>query len=173
VDGGGAVGVEATMKRVAFEKPQCGDCVIFRVMGLSGERGLSAFLPPADEEADAAWEEKVASGEERVALSFSPRWETATFPNVGGRARALQLIQRYTYTLGDAPAEFVKVASSRGLIRSIKNLRDKMGKSDGPAFLVVNDDVSDRANAWELNQVDVVLGGWMEETWPQKMCWEL
>lgn len=170
VSGGeGQLGVDALMKRVAFEKPRCGDCVVSRVLALSGPRGLAAFLPPADAEVDAAWGAKVARGEERVALSYAPRWEAALFPNVGGRARALQLIQRYTYTLGDSPAEFIKVASSRGLARSITRLRGMMGTSDGPAFLVVNDDVSDRASAWELNQIDMVLGGWMEETWSQKV----
>ncbi|KZP14786.1 hypothetical protein FIBSPDRAFT_959374 [Athelia psychrophila] len=170
---GGEVGVEATMKRIAFEKPRCGDCVVSRVLALSGPRGLSAFLPPADPEADAAWTATVARGEAAVALSLAPRWEHASFPSVGGRARALQLLQRYTHTLGDSPAEFIKVASARGLIRSLKNLETRMARGgDAPAFLVVNDDVSDRANAWELGQIDMNLSGWMEQTWPQKMCWE-
>ncbi|KAF7981941.1 hypothetical protein HWV62_30723 [Athelia sp. TMB] len=171
--GPGPVSVEDTMKRVAFEKPQCGDCVVSRLLALSGPRGLSAFLPPARPEADAAWEAALARGEVHVALDAAPRWADARFANEGGRARALQLLQRYAYSLGDSPAEFVKVASARGLARSLKSLRGRMAGADAPAFLVMNDDVNDRASVGEVEGVTRMLGGWMEEMWPQKMCWEL
>ncbi|KAF7969529.1 hypothetical protein HWV62_26969, partial [Athelia sp. TMB] len=166
--GPGPVSVEETMKRVAFERPQCGDCVISRLLALSGPRGLSAFLPPARPAADAQWEAALARGEVRVALDSAPRWADARFPNEGGRARALQLLQRYAYSLGDSPAEFVKVASVRGLARSLKSLRGRMAGADAPAFLVMNDDVNDRASVGEVEGVTRMLGGWMEEMWPQK-----
>ena len=37
---------EDLLKRVAFEQPRCGDCLMAGLLRASGERGFEAFLPP-------------------------------------------------------------------------------------------------------------------------------
>lgn len=39
----------------------------------------------------------------------------------------------------------------------------------GPAFVVLNDDVPDRAGSGELNMIDAEMRGWMEEMWGDKV----
>lgn len=96
-EGAAGVGVQATMRRVAFEKPKCGDCVIARLLAKSGERGLEAFLPPPGAGPASA------AGGAGVALSMAKTWQDAVYENVGGRARALSLLQRYSYVIGASP----------------------------------------------------------------------
>lgn len=87
----GMVWVEDAFKRIAFEKPQCGDCIISSLLGASGTSGFSAFLPGPSAKLPA---------KEPVALSMVADWKDATFDALGGRTRAVQLLQRYSYVLG-------------------------------------------------------------------------
>jgi hypothetical protein len=87
---------EDIFKRVAFEKPQCGDCIIMGLLGASGTAGFSGFLPAP----------KLSSSiysEERVTLSMSKNWRSARYDMIGGRARAVSLLQRYSYVIGQLP----------------------------------------------------------------------
>ena len=94
---GVGVGVQGVFKRVAFEKPKCGDCIISSLLGASGLQGLSAFLP------DPSLESRPS---ERVALSFEKSWAGAGYDARGGRARAVALLQRYSYVLGQRVSSF-------------------------------------------------------------------
>jgi hypothetical protein len=89
--GGDMVSVQVTFKRLSFEKPQCGDCIISSLLGASGRTGLSAFLPPSSPSPRRS---------NRVALSMSKNWRDAEYDSNGGRARAVSLLQRYSYVLG-------------------------------------------------------------------------
>ena len=85
------ISVENTFKRIAFEKPQCGDCIVQSLLGMSGKMGFSSFLPP------------VSSSDgftDRVALDLSKSWADGHFDGTGGRTRAISLLQRYSYSLG-------------------------------------------------------------------------
>jgi hypothetical protein len=85
------VSVQDVFKRVSFEKPTCGDCIISSLLRASGRKGLSAFLPPPSQNTQLS---------ERVALSMSKNWTDAEYDTRGGRARAISLLQRYSYVLG-------------------------------------------------------------------------
>lgn len=80
--------------RIAFEEPRCGDCVISLLLGLSGEKGLNAFLPDGDAG------RKVYEGGE--VLSRVKIWKEAGYAVDAGRsmARSIGLIQRYSYMIG-------------------------------------------------------------------------
>lgn len=43
---------ENVLRRVAYEQPRCGDCIIVQLVAKSGKLGLDAFLPPAELGAD-------------------------------------------------------------------------------------------------------------------------
>lgn len=71
------VSVDATFKRIAFEKPQCGDCLISLLVGQSGEKGLEAFLPPASSESSSTTGER---GVEAQAIALDGRkWSEQDF----------------------------------------------------------------------------------------------
>jgi hypothetical protein len=50
-----------TLKRIAFEQPHCGDCLIVKLLGDSGEKGLEAFLPERTESESSKVTERVAA----------------------------------------------------------------------------------------------------------------
>ena len=85
----------------------------------------------------------------------------------GGRARAVALLQRFSYVLGqwpsdpfllffffsgplpsvglgDSPAEMVGIPNSYAMCRNLGQLFTAIKGPDGPAFVVRNDDSSDR-----------------------------
>lgn len=163
ISNGGDVSVQDMFKRIAFEKPQCGDCVISILLGASGLTGMSAFLPQSYLNTRPS---------ERVALSMSKNWTDAEYDTRGGRARAISLLQRYSYVLGDSPAELIAVLNSNALRRQLDTLRSAMQRLDGPAFVVINDDISDHASPKDAYTMDELILEWMEKFWPKKMCWE-
>lgn len=162
-DEGDKVSVQEIFKRISFEKPHCGDCIISSLLGASGRRGLSAFLPQPSSNPHPS---------ERVALSMSKKWTDAEYDTRGGRARAISLLQRYSYVLGDSPAEMVAVSSSRAMRRRLDALLAGIRGPDRPAFVVLNDDLPDRASTKEADTMDQLMQQWMKTLWPEKMCWE-
>ena len=92
------VSVQDVFRRISFEKPTCGDCIISSLLRASGRKGLSAFLPPPSQSIQLS---------ERVALSMSKNWTGAEYDARGGRARAISLLQRYSYVLGQICFVFI------------------------------------------------------------------
>lgn len=96
---------EELLKRVAFDKIKCGDCLIGALLAQSGERGLEAFLP-----------EKTTQGpiskiytRQHVALigGWDKHWQATEFAvrkvvpkGWNRRDFAVRLIQRYTFSFG-------------------------------------------------------------------------
>jgi len=162
-DEGDTVPVQDIFKRISFEKPDCGDCIISSLLSASGRRGLSAFLPQPSSSPHLS---------ERVALSMSKKWTDAEYDTRGGRTRAISLLQRYSYVLGDSPAEMIAVSNSRAMRRRLSALLTAIRGPDRPAFIVLNDDLPDRASAKEAGTIDQLTQQWMNTLWPEKMCWE-
>ncbi|KAJ7638322.1 hypothetical protein FB45DRAFT_399046 [Roridomyces roridus] len=138
-------------RRVAFEKPDCGDCLIAHLINKSGPHGLAAFLPPA------------ATTESSVALEpdLSKRWQDARFPSGMDRARAVNLIHRYSYAVGSTPIQFLALRRSG----DVKRLP---GTSSPVALLAVNDDLR---NPQSTNQTDAAMGAWYRERWGDVRGW--
>lgn len=86
-----SISVENTLKRIAFEKPQCGDCIIQSLLGTSGKIGFLSFLPPPSSSDGFTGP---------VALDISNNWADGRYDGMGGRTRAISLLQRYSYSLG-------------------------------------------------------------------------
>ncbi|KAJ7130767.1 hypothetical protein C8R43DRAFT_1024938 [Mycena crocata] len=139
-------------RRVAFEMPECGDCLIAHLVGRSGPQGLSAFLPP-----------KSASAREppRQGPPLAKRWQDAEFASGVGRGVAVDLIQRYTYVVGSSPMQFMELRR-RGDTRLLPN------ETSPVAFLAVNDDIRDDDT---LAQMDVVIRKWYALRWGNIRGW--
>ncbi|GAA5902129.1 hypothetical protein JCM6882_006708 [Rhodosporidiobolus microsporus] len=155
------------LKRIAFEQPECGDCLIVHLLAKSGEQGLEAFLPAKGEEAD---------GEELEALTVATSgtaWQDVSFSplksSLSRRQQALSLIQRYSYSIGSSPLAFLSVTSGGD------KLSDKLAaltsRADGPAFLALNDDIGTTKED-ELRDIDERMKRWFGETWTTPSEWE-
>ncbi|KAJ6612140.1 hypothetical protein B0H10DRAFT_326345 [Mycena sp. CBHHK59/15] len=81
-------------KRVAFERPACGDCLIAHLVRASGPHGLGAFLPPPPPPAN-------AMPTPLPKPTLKKQWQNATFLSGMGREFAVNSIQRYSYVVGE------------------------------------------------------------------------
>lgn len=80
----GDVEVSSVMKRVAFERPTCGDCMIVQLVASSGKAGLEAFLPGEESKGlDVASNEVTAIGLEK-------EWRTVEFASKSASPRSLR-----------------------------------------------------------------------------------
>jgi hypothetical protein len=94
------------MKRVAFERIKCGDCLIAALLARSGDRGFEAFLPEASKHSNPS----TLDTQHTVPLigGWNKTWEGTEFSlnkvvskDWNRRDFAVRLIQRYTYTFGE------------------------------------------------------------------------
>ncbi|GAA5842285.1 hypothetical protein JCM9279_005333 [Rhodotorula babjevae] len=176
----GASSVASTFRRIAFDKPQCGDCIIALLVGKSGEAGLEAFLPPVSEGDSASVEGTAAEEEEHVELDVQAvglegtDWRTIDFSRwpereekgarASLRARCAALIHRYSYSLGSSPAVFESIRHGGSLLSA------QLDKVD-TAFVALNDDVMGVSPS-SMRDVDERLEKWFERTWPTPSPWE-
>lgn len=92
-------------KRMAFENPQCGDCLIVALLGTSGSTGLNAFLP---EEGTSESSKPLTTvppmlgdlGKEWQAVDYSLQTVLRHEP-YSARDVSVRLIQRYSYVMGE------------------------------------------------------------------------
>ena len=135
----GETNAYVALKRLAFEHPQCGDCVVIGLLAKSGTRGLEAFLPPPATAARPAVDPKSVPAAVAVGLN-SGAWAGAAFagpPLSAGMARltAVRLISRYAYAVGETDSRFV---SDKGSEASLRRMLDNVD-ADEPTFLALNE----------------------------------
>ncbi|GAA5831794.1 hypothetical protein JCM11251_003886 [Rhodosporidiobolus azoricus] len=157
---------DALLKRVAFERPECGDCLIVHLLSKSGDKGLEAFLPKDGPAGGQAELEVVTVGTSRT------KWEDVEYlaPEsvLSRRQQALSLIQRYAYALGSSPLAFLSITSASKLTEKLNALTSRV---DGPAFLALNDDIGTTEED-ELREIDQHMKRWFNETWPVPSVFE-
>ncbi|KAK7061226.1 hypothetical protein R3P38DRAFT_2828276 [Favolaschia claudopus] len=135
---------------VAFEQPDCGDCLIAHLIGKSGPVGLSAFLPLPNAP-------KVASP---PPSSLANTWQNATFPSGMGRTYAVNLIQRYAYVVGNSSMGFLA-------LRRLYDSSRLPNVTTPIAFYAVNDDLqTDQVESLQKN-----MQRWYEEHWGNVRGW--
>ncbi|GAA5932899.1 hypothetical protein JCM1841_005189 [Sporobolomyces salmonicolor] len=178
IERGGDVSVQEIFRRVAFERPQCGDCVIALLVGRSGEKGLEAFVPPPSEEGDADDEEEKEPPEVNAVGMSGTKWSEVEFdtslPAQQGsrRRRATSLIHRYAYTIGTSPASFKSIRyGGASLTSGLDALSSPAGTDRRPAFVALNDDVAGTTSR-VTEDVDRRMGDWFRTTWPDATRWE-
>lgn len=174
------IDAEYMFTHLAFAQPQCGDCMIKALISASGDRGLSAVLPHAEQ--TILPEERRHRRWERTEpiLPLTDHWQYANFsahsiirplqdqwrgthqePNgrVSLRQWCIKLLSRYAYVLGGTEWEFE-------LIQNLEDLEKAIAKVDTPqgepaALVCFNDDQPDDAP----DGVRERFGGWMEGKW--------
>ncbi|KAJ7091977.1 hypothetical protein B0H15DRAFT_948172 [Mycena belliarum] len=140
-------------RRLAVEKPHCGDAVIVALTDAS-PHGLSIFLPPHTSSVPVA----VPAILPLIMPSSSP-----PLPE-NPRGFAVRLIHRYAYTIADTPAAFFGVETAEQGRMYLSWLHADL------ALLCVNDDLYD--DAMNLTQGDAMLREWFGNKWPDRLAYE-
>ncbi|KAM0756536.1 hypothetical protein T439DRAFT_309018 [Meredithblackwellia eburnea MCA 4105] len=162
-------------RRVAFEHPTCGDCLIVQLLNRA-PKGLDAFLPSESPSSSSNSGSSPSSSTNVEAIGLTQTFADANFtlpvlpPQLTIRDRCIALIQRYSYVLGDSPSKFIGVRSQWALSSTFRSM--DLGNTM-PAFLAVNDDLPASAREVALKGVNAVFKEWYDSHLPFKSRWEL
>lgn len=157
-------------KRVAFEQPSCGDCMILLLVKASGPSGLEAFLPPPGAPS-------IAEHPPFVPLSLEKDFNEIDFVALAKemghahlRERAVRMIARYGYSLGESVSTFVLMKGKKTLLPQLSKLNKDFARSHGlskvtvvePALLTLNDDLNSQLVS---DSVEPLLKDFFEAVW--------
>lgn len=105
----GDVTSQTLFKRMAFDRPECGDCAIAAILSYS-HKGLEPFLPASHgAAASSPFETKHATTPPPLPGSWEKSWEATDFTISGIlgdsgwnlREYTVRLLQRYSYVIGE------------------------------------------------------------------------
>ncbi len=166
-------------RMVAFELPDCGDCILASIVGRSGSVGLSAALPPKNavfpgKKAATPAEKQVphlplqryfgarSTGRKNSKKpDFSAQAVAASLGWSGESKRAFanRLLMRYSYVLGHSRTEFLMAGNEP------KGMATRLAEVDAEpdlALMCINDDIKDH----EHNKDPDTVHKWFEARWP-------
>lgn len=175
-----SISTNEIFKRVAFENYQCGDCAILLLLSANdGRPGLSNFLPDkptsSSTQKDQPPLEALGLEKDYHSIDFAP---FSPSPTSNIRQRALRLIQRYSYTVGESSAQFISMRGHLSLIKVLSPLNVNFAAALGepvpkdlpPTFLTINDDVA--AGLVDKKKLATVLHQFFNSVWFIKAPWE-
>ncbi|KDQ61660.1 hypothetical protein JAAARDRAFT_518082 [Jaapia argillacea MUCL 33604] len=157
-------------KRIAFEKPECGDCVLNALTRNSGELGLSAFLP---QKGRTVWPSRWGSAPSTLPLN--KKWreadfrlqsvlsEAPRFMTIDVREWTMQLLYRYRFVIGGTQTTLLRLNDMQTAKSSLWHL-----DHETPPLLCMNDDVSPAYQGGVYS----VLRQWQQKRWGQSATWE-
>ncbi|TFK86284.1 hypothetical protein K466DRAFT_493131 [Polyporus arcularius HHB13444] len=169
---GGPPTASEVFKEIAFNKPQCGDCMIVSLVKASGSLGLSAFLPHPERMSPSS-EEPVP--DESLTIPHLPLvddWHNGQFalrdvmkyaPETNVREWTMRLLQRYRYVVGGTSSMFERMLN----LQQVRGMLAAIDRNEELALLCINDDVT-RDDA----AVGVVFRRWQEKRWGHPAAWE-
>ncbi|KZV65257.1 hypothetical protein PENSPDRAFT_756655 [Peniophora sp. CONT] len=159
-------------KHIAFVRPECGDCIINRLVQNSGRRGLSAVLPKSQRTFATTTMGPISETLPRV-----PSWDLGAFALsdvlthgssfgrvVDVRAWTLRMLNRYRFVLADSNYIFARLNNEENAHSQLDGL---LGHEK--AFACVNDDVGSDE---EAVAVEGVMREWQELRWGTPAGWE-
>ncbi|WWC59711.1 uncharacterized protein I303_102273 [Kwoniella dejecticola CBS 10117] len=166
-------------KRLTFQYPECGDCLIMALVTASGPLGLSAFFPSKG----TTFENLPLSPDRPYPrylppphLPLTPTWHEADFSlesvmsttalpgeSVNLREFAMKLLSRYQYLSAKSVSHFHMLKSAEHAHRVFKMIQDNSQVS----ILGLNDDIEE-----DYDEVKDIMQGWFEMRWPKKAVWE-
>ncbi|CAH7669509.1 hypothetical protein BY996DRAFT_4582785 [Phakopsora pachyrhizi] len=191
---------ESVLKKIAFEKPQCGDCVIASLVGKSGTSGgMEAFLPPSTFQTTISrWrsEPEVTSYANFEKTSkdvrfISPSSWTSRIQRMiyrDKRTWAIRNIQRYQYVLGSSNIVFDAITfpkASKEVLSKIKSFKSNetiyetnseetqsssTRKPKMDGWMIT---INDRIPSGGNPIVESLFSNWLKTLWPIKSNWEL
>ncbi|WVW78190.1 hypothetical protein I302_100141 [Kwoniella bestiolae CBS 10118] len=167
------------MKRLTFQYPECGDCLIMALVTASGPLGLSAFFPPkgtAFENSPLAQGHSYPKYLPPPHLPLTPTWHEADFSldgvmsttalpgeSVNLREYTMKLLSRYQYLSAKSESHFHMLKSAEHAHRVFKMIQDNSRVS----ILGLNDDIEE-----DYDEVKDIMLDWFELRWPKKAVWE-
>ncbi|KAK8847626.1 hypothetical protein IAR55_005485 [Kwoniella newhampshirensis] len=166
-------------KRLTFQYPECGDCLIMALVTASGPLGLSAFFPAKGTTYKTA---PLPEGRRYPKylppphLPLTPTWHEADFslanvmsntalPDeaVNLREYTMKLLSRYQYLSAKSVSHFHMLKSAEHAHRVFKMIQDNPKVS----ILGLNDDIEE-----DYEEVKGIMEEWFELRWPRKAVWE-
>ncbi|EIW71073.1 hypothetical protein TREMEDRAFT_67553 [Tremella mesenterica DSM 1558] len=166
-------------KRLTFQYPECGDCLIKALVTASGPLGLSAFFPPPSRTYRAP---RLPLGKEYPTilppphLPLTPTWHEADFSlgsvlritalpeeEVRLREYCMKLLSRYLYLSARSVSHFHMLRSPEHANKVFSMIQDNPSVS----ILGLNDDIEEGYDV-----VKEIMGRWFEFRWPKKAVWE-
>lgn len=131
-------------KILSFEKPQCGDCIINRLVRRSGSKGLDAFLPDTSH-----------TTQNRVLLSKKNN----------ERQLAIKAIMRYSYFMTNFDGWFVELNGPEIGDRIFPDIL-----AHHPPQFCINDNINYNPEA--VKKAKIVFKDFLEEFFPEKSTYE-
>lgn len=195
--------IDATdlFKRLAFEKPECGDCLINALVKTSGSRGLAAFLPHGGATFRPI-EGSIWTGGEPM-LPLTKDWRTTDFSleNVVRRGQdkwhgpepvmedvvdlrrwGIKLLTRYAYVLGMSPQirrvfALIMVCTGDSPIQftQLRNWQQTdvvLNKVSEPDKHLAMLCLNDDITVHQAAMVKERIEKWIEHMWPIPAPWE-
>ena len=148
---------QSLFKRMAFEKPQCGDCAIVVLLAQSGDKGLEAFLPKI-EASNFTYAEDTRTTPPPMLGDLDKSWQKTDFSLSAlyresawsRREYAVRLLQRYSYAIGkwlgnqigrkliisyhigDTATRFISLRSINQIKSQLNDLHKSLEQTHGP-----------------------------------------
>lgn len=167
------------MKRLTFQYPECGDCMIMALVTASGTLGLNAFFPPKETTITAP---ELGPGDAYPKflppphLPLTPTWHEADFSlanilsttalpgeQVDIRQYCMRLLSRYLYLDAKSVSHFHMMKSAEHARRVFRMIQGDPKVS----ILGMNDDIES-----DYDEVRGLMNEWFEMRWPRKAVWE-
>lgn len=123
VDYSGQRASQWLFKRMAFERPECGDCAIVALLS-KDKQGLEAFLPSAEgKAASSPFDPSMQDVPPPLLGSWDKTWQNTDFSlwlalrsgKWNLREYTVRLLQRYSYVIGESPVALLET-SIRGVV---------------------------------------------------------
>lgn len=173
---GGSVSASDMMKRIAFQEPDCGDCLIMALVTASGPLGLSAFFPPSTATFTNPSTDAPPDFLPPPHLPLDPTWQavdfsldnvmsTTSLPGeiVNLHLYCMKLLSRYVYSSGKSDVHFHMLKNAEGVNKTLKQIDD----SGSVSILGLNDDI-----AQGYSDIRSMLADWFHKKWPRPAIWE-
>ncbi|RSH79984.1 Xanthine phosphoribosyltransferase 1 [Apiotrichum porosum] len=172
-----SIPADEMFKRLTFQHPECGDCMIMALVTASGPKGLSAFFPAEDATFVNPSTNPSPSFVPVAHLPLTPTWQEADFSMsrvlattsmpgeaVNLREYTMHLLSRYQYSHGKSVSHFHMLKDPN---HALKVFNDMLDKNPKVSILGLNDDIE---RGYE--EVRKIMNRWFESRWPEKNVWE-
>lgn len=137
----GDVTSQTLFKRMTFDQPECGDCVIAALLSRSSQ-GLEPFLPSpsGNPPPSTPVDPKHATTPPPLLGHWQKSWEAtdfsmaATLGESGWNLReySVRLLQRYSYVIGGTQTRFISLRRPLETVKVLKELTESLENPDGP-----------------------------------------